>query len=38
MKSTELAQSPVFNLSKRNSYIAKVASLIASTSETNSVG
>ena len=34
----ELAQSPAASTSKRNSYISKVASLIASTSAANSVG
>lgn len=38
MKTTELAQSPASNVSKRNSYISKVASLIASTSAANAVG
>lgn len=38
MKTTELAQSPASHASKRNSYISKVASLIASTSAANSVG
>lgn len=38
MKTTELAQSPASNVSKRNSYISKVASLIASTSTANAVG